>query len=217
MKSNEMLQKEVEAAIRWEPLLHKTNIVVKVLDGVVTLTGLVDNYAQKSEATRASERTEGVRAVIEDIAVRDSISVREGDGEIVSHILNAFKWNWKVPEDKIKVIVESGWVTLDGECNWNSQKEAAEKSVEVLSGVTGVTNNIIIKAAIEDEIEKEAIEEALENNWATRDRDIRVSVDGTAVTLKGIVDSWHQKVEAERIGWNAPGVCTVENELVIRP
>jgi len=215
MKTNETLKKEVEAAIQWEPLLHTTKIDVSAVNGVVTLTGLVDNYAQKSEATQATERTDGVKAVIENLVVRNNISVRDGDGEIVNHILNAFKWNWMVPEDKVQVMVESGWVTLNGEVNWNYQKEAAEKSVEVLSGITGLTNNITIKAAIKDEIEKEGIETAMQNNWAIRDRNIKVNFSGTAVTLKGTVNSQYEKIEAGRIGWNAPGVCSVKNELMV--
>jgi osmotically-inducible protein OsmY len=125
------------------------------------------------------------------------------------------KWNWEVPEEKIKVKVENGWVTLEGELQWNYQREAAKKAINNLSGVLGVTNNIKIKSETHDAIEKKAIECALQRNSSIDDLDIQVDVVGNNVTLSGTVDSFYAKDEAEQIAWNAPGVWTVDNELVI--
>jgi osmotically-inducible protein OsmY len=130
-------------------------------------------------------------------------------------VVNAFKWNVEVPNDKVKVKVERGWLTLEGEVEWNFQKDAAKKAVSNLSGVAGVTNNIKIKSDIEDKIEEKDIERALDRNWSLSDREIVVKVSGTKVTLTGTVDSWYQKSEAARITWNAPGVRLVENNLVV--
>jgi osmotically-inducible protein OsmY len=79
----------------------------------------------------------------------------------------------------------------------------------------GVTNNITIKADTQDEIERKDIESALERNWSLSDREIKVKVSGTKVTLTGTVDSWYQKSEAARIAWKARGVWSVDNELVV--
>ena len=46
MKTNESLQKNVQDAIIWKPLLHAAEIGVIVKDGIVTLTGTVDSYAK---------------------------------------------------------------------------------------------------------------------------------------------------------------------------
>ncbi len=217
MKTNEELQKDVQDAIKWEPLLSAAEIGVTVDDGVVTLTGTVDIYSKKTEAEDAAKNVAGVKAVVEKIEVKyGSTWAKKDDNEIATEILHALKWNWRVPKDKVKVKVEKGFVTLGGELEWNYQKEAAEDAVRNLLGVTGVSNNITIRAEARDLIEKKNIESALGRNWwSMNNSDIMVKVSGNEVTLTGTVKSWYQKGEAARIAWNAPGVRTVDNELVV--
>lgn len=216
MKTNAELQKDVQDAIKWEPLLNAAEIGVTAKDGVITLTGTVGSFAKKSEAEDAAKNVNGVKAVVEKIEIKTFSDLdKRDDNEIATEVLNAFKWNLEVPNDQIKVKVEKGWVTLEGELPWNYQKEAAKKSVSKLAGVKGVTNSIKIKSETQDEIEKRDIESALMRHWSINDRDIQVNVSGSRVTLNGTVHSWYQKQEAERIAWNAPGVRNVDNELVI--
>ncbi len=216
MKKNEDLQKDVQEAIKWEPLLSVSEIGVIAKDGVVTLTGIVDSYAKKLEAEDAAKNVAGVKAVVEKIEIKFSNTGRRGDNEIANDVLNALKLNWEVPNDNVKVKVEDGWVTLEGELQWNYQKEAAKKSVRSLFGVKGVLNYIKIKSETHDEIEKKDIERALARNWTIDDKEVQVEVSGNRVTLNGIVHSLYQKDEAGRIAWNAPGVWSVDNELVIQ-
>ena len=216
MKTNEELQKDVQNAIKWEPLLHAAEIGVSVKDGVVTLTGIVDGYTKKMEAENATKNVTGVKVVVEKIEVKyDSSYDKKDDSDIASEILNAYKWNWQVPNDKVKVKVEKGWVTLDGELNWNYQKTAAKDAVSKLMGVVGVVNNITIKSISKEAVEKEDIENALNRNWSLNAEDIHVHVSDHKVTLTGTVGSWYQKDEAARIAWNAHGVWMVDNELEI--
>jgi len=215
MKNNETLQKDVQDAIKWEPLLNVTEIGVTAKDGVITLTGIVDSYIQKSEAENIAKNVSGVKAVVEKIEVQYGSNGKITDNEIANEVLNAFKWNWEVPNNKVKVKVENGWVTLEGELQWNYQKGAAKKAVSSLTGVEGVSNNITIKSETNDEIEKVDIELALGRNWSINNRDIHVKVKGNIVTLNGTVRSLYQKDEAGRIAWNAPGVWVVNNELAI--
>jgi osmotically-inducible protein OsmY len=130
-------------------------------------------------------------------------------------VLNAFKWHAEITGDQLKITVEKGWVSLQGEVQWNYQKEIAESAVVNLLGVTGVINHIKIKANKHDEVEKEAIKEAIDLNWSLSDRDIEVEVSENKVTLTGTVDSWYQKNEAARIASKAPGVCSVDNQLKV--
>ena len=216
MKTNEELQKDVQNAIKWEPLLHAAEIGVSVKDGVVTLTGNVDSYTKKTEAENAAKNVMGVKIVVEKIVVKfDSSWTKKDDNDIASEILNAYTWNWQVPNDQVKVKVEKGWVTLEGELNWNYQKTAAKDAVSKLMGVTGVFNNITIKSESQDKVEKDDIVDALNRNWSLREQDIEVEVSNHIVTLSGTVNSWYQKDEAARIAWSANGVWTVENELEI--
>lgn len=184
-------------------------------DGVITLTGTVDSYAKKSEAENAAKNVAGVKAVVEEIDIRFGILGKKNDNEIAAEVLKALKENWEVPDGKIKVQVEEGWITLEGELEWNYQKEAAKAAIKNLEGVLGVSNHIEVKASSHDAIEKSAIEQALTRNWSIDEEDIQVLVLGNKVTLTGIVDSVYQREEAGRIAWNAPGVWAVDNELVI--
>ena len=215
MKSNETLQKDVQESIKWEPLLHAAEIGVTAQDGIITLSGTVDSYAKKLEAESAAKKVHGVKVVVEKIEISFGHSWTKNDNEVASEIITAFKWNWEIPNDKIQVKVEDGWVTLEGELEWNYQKVAAKRCVSALLGVKGVTNNITIKSETEEKIERDDIEDALGRNWSIDDEDITVAVSNHKVTLTGTVDSWYQRDEAERIAWNAPGVWNVDNELLI--
>jgi osmotically-inducible protein OsmY len=215
MKTNEVLQQDVQEAIKWEPLLNAAEIGVIAKEGVVTLTGTVNSYAKKMEAEAAAKSIAGVKAVVEKIEVKFSNSFKKSDTDIANDALKAFKSAWDVPDDKIKIIVEDGWAILEGDVTWNFQREAAKKVVDNLIGVKGVTNNIKIKLSTKDAIEQRDIEHALARNWAVNDEDIHVHVYGSNVKLDGVVHSFYQKEEADRIAWNAPGVLSVDNELVI--
>lgn len=214
MTNNEVLQKDVQDAIKWEPLLNEAEIGVTAKDGVITLTGIVDNMVMKSEVENAAKNTAGVKAIVEKIEVAYG-GLKKGDTEIANEILNAFNWYKELPKDKVIAKVEDGWVTLEGELKWNYLKETAKNSICNIVGIKGVTNNIKIKSDSQDGIEKEDIERALERNWAINEKDIHVNIAGNKVVLNGTVHSIYQKEEAERIAWNAPGVLTVENELHI--
>ena len=214
-ESNEELQKDVQDAIKWEPLLNAAEIGVIAQDGVITMTGTVDSYAKKLEAEDAAKSVKGVKAVIVKLDIKfKSEWAREDDSQIASDIIEAAKWNWDIPEDKIKAKVENGWVTLDGEVEFYYQREAIEDLVENHAGITGVTNNITIEES-EDQVEKEDIKSALSRNWLIDDSNIEVHVSNHDVTLTGIVGSWYERDKATRIAWNALGVWSVDNQLVV--
>ena len=216
MKSNADLQKDVQDAIKWEPLLHAAEIGVTAKDGVVTLSGTVDSYSKKKEAENAAKNVSGVKVVVEKIDIHFSSQwATKTDNDVAVEIVNAFKWNWQVPSDKVKVKVEKGWVTLQGEVGWNYQKVAANNAVKNLMGVKGVYDEIKVKSENHDAVEKQQIEKAISRNWSINDRDIHVKVSGTKVTLSGTVHSLYEKDEAGRVAWNAPGVWTVDNDLMV--
>ena len=214
MKTNEDLQRDVQNAIKWEPLLTAAQIGVTAKDGIVTLTGVVDTYAKKTQAESAAKNVSGVKVVAENIEVNYGSSFVKNDTEIATEILNAWRWNWEVPEAEIKVKVEGGWVTLDGKVEWNYQKEAAKKAVINLTGVKGVSNNISIKTESHDAIEEGMIEKAIGRSWID-DSEIEVKVTGHTVNLKGMVGSIYQREEAGRIAWNTPGIWMMHNDLVV--
>jgi osmotically-inducible protein OsmY len=215
MRSNEELQKDVLDAIKWEPLLNVAEIGVTAKDGVITLTGVVDSYAQKVQAQNAAKNVIGVKAVAEVIEVNYGDSFKKNDTEIANEVLNAFKVNWEVPNDRITVNVENGWVTLEGVLERNFQKEVAKHAVEHLAGVKAVTNNITIRSDTTETLEKAAVENAIDRTWSLNTEDIKVNIAGDKVILTGSVNSLYQKEEAGRIAWGAPGVGYIDNQLVV--
>ncbi|RYZ21920.1 MAG: BON domain-containing protein [Chitinophagaceae bacterium] len=216
MKNNQALQQDVQEALAWEPLLKNTQLGVTAEGGIVTLTGTVDSFAKKIEAENTVKNVAGVKAVVEEIEVKfySHLATRD-DSEIASAIVTAFKWNIEIPEDKVQVRVEDGWVTLEGSLSWNYQKEAVQKAVKGLFGIRGVTNSIVIKVETQDEIEEKILLKALRRNASLDARKIAVEVLGTTITLSGTVISSYQKSEAGRLAWNTPGVEHVENAIVV--
>lgn len=216
MKTNEDLQRDVQDAIKWEPLLHAAEIGVTVKDGIVTLTGTVDSFAKKLEAEYATKNVVGVKAIVEKIKIKFLNSVRIDDSALASNVLRALSMNWSVPNSKIKIKVEDGWVSLEGALSSYYQKDAAHHSVNQLEGVKGISNLIKVQPdLLHDIIEKKDIERAFLRNWTIDQRNIEVNVEGNHVTLSGNVGSLYQKDEAGRIARNAPGVVSLDNELQI--
>jgi osmotically-inducible protein OsmY len=215
MKTNETLQKDVQEAIKWEPLLSKAEIGVTAKDGIITLTGTVDSFLKKSEAEDAAKKISGVKAVVEKIEIVFEGMGKKDDNEIAKDVLQVLKMHHSISNDNIKVIVEGGFVILEGELSWNYQREAAKAIASGISGVIYVTNNIAIKSETRDKIRKADIERALARNSSIDEKNVSVYVVGCKVILNGKVRSWYDRNEAARIAWNAPGVVAVENELAV--
>ncbi|HTL07231.1 MAG TPA: BON domain-containing protein [Chitinophagaceae bacterium] len=216
MKTNEQLQRDVQDAIKWEPLLQAAEIGVIVKEGVVTLTGVVDSYIKKIEADSAAKNVAGVIAVIEQIEVvfSEERPVKT-DAEIAKEALHAIQWNNELPANKIQISVENGWVTLEGQLQRNDQKKSLHNAIKNLPGIRGVTNNIEIPEDSASEVNREAIGDALRRNSALHKMHVNVEVHNTKVILSGVVDSLFLKAEAERIAWNAPGVTAIVNNLTV--
>lgn len=214
MKTDVELQKDVQDAMKWEPLLHSAEIGVIVKNGIVTLAGPVDSYAKKLQAEHAARNVSGVRILVENIEVRLPDPRSKTDVDIASEIIAAFNANSFIPEEKISVKVENGWVDLDGEVSWDYLRDITENAVKYLLGVKSIYNNITINPEIKDNIDKQDIEKALDRS-SIDNSNISVSVSGTTVTLIGMVHTWHQKEEAGRIVWKTPGIQDVKNELTV--
>ncbi len=159
----------------------------------------------------------GVKAVANDIEVRLPGSAERTDADLAKAGLNALRWEAAIPAGKLDVTVSQGWVTLKGEVEYAFQKRDAERVVQRLSGVKGVTNLITIKPPVSPTDLKQQIERALIRNAETDARNITVEVQGSKVILRGTVRSYAEKQAAEDTAWAAPGVSEVENYIMISP
>lgn len=216
MKTDLEIQKDVLSELKWEPFITASEIGVAVKNGVVTLSGTVDSYLKKVTAEKAAKRVGGVKAVAEDIVVKTSGALIKNDTQIAEAALNALKWNSAVNEEKIKMKVEDGVVTLDGEVDWEFQKISAQKQIEDLIGVKRIINNVTIKSSIPATDLKLKISNAFHRSATLDSEKIQIETTGSKVILKGTVRSWAEKNDAEKAVWSAPGVNKVDNQLEIK-
>ena len=220
MKSDSELQRDVMTELKWEPRIHAAEIGVAVKDGVVTLSGDVDTYGMKWTAERAVRRVLGVKGLAEEIKVTVPDPYKRTDEDIARSATDILNWNFWIPRDSVKVMVQNGWITLSGDVDWFYQKVFAEDAVRHMIGISGVTNRITIKPPVPTvkafEV-KSGIENALKRNARLlRDADkIRVETVGSKVILRGSVGSWADFEEAEFAAYCAPGVSEVENKLTV--
>lgn len=215
MKTDSEIQKDVMQELTWSPNVNHTHIGVAVADGVVSLSGTVPSYAEKTAAEAAAQKVAGVKAVVEKIEVKLPWDFHRTDEDIARVALETLKWDVQVPNEKIKVSVEKGKVTLTGEVDWEFQRTAASDAVKNITGVTSVTNSITIQSRASSVGVKAKIEEALKRAVEREAHRIKVEVRGHKVILSGKVRSFADLRDVKGAAFNAPGITEVENHLVI--
>lgn len=219
MKTDMEIQKDVMEELKWVPQLNATEIGVAVKNGIVTLSGTVDTYSKKISAEKAAKKISGVKAVAEEIEVKISPYEKRNDTEIAEAVLTALKWHSAVPHEKIKVKVEDGIVTLEGDVVWEYQRASARRAVVNLLGVRGINNFLKVvpgeMVTFSEEKVRSNIIKALHRRAAKDAEKINIETAGNKVILSGVVHSWAEKDDALVAAWSVPGVVWVENNIEI--
>ena len=216
MRTDQQLRNDVLDQLKWEPSIHEAEIATAVKSGVVTLSGHVRTFAEKYAAVRAIERLNGVSAVVDDLQVSLRSEHQRLDTELAHAAVSALQWDITVPDDKIKLTVRDGWITLEGEVMWQYQKSGAERAIRNLAGVKGITNLVMVrprKASVFDVSTK--IKDALRRSAELDAERITVEAHDGTVTLKGTVHSYADRRDAERAAWSAPGVSEVDDRIAV--
>jgi osmotically-inducible protein OsmY len=216
MKTDNQLHRDVLSELTWDPRVTEKEIGIAAKDGVVTLTGSVESYAERWAAERAVERVLGVKAVANELIVAlPSIHVHQ-DTDVAHSVVNSLARDIEVPADKIQARVANGWVTLEGEVAWQYQRDAAARSVRNLVGIRGLTNNIKVKPdPVSTYDVGRGIKAALERRADRTAEHITLSAKGGVVTLSGSVPSFEDRRAAASAAWSAPGVSEVRDELAV--
>jgi len=209
------IKKNVESELNYEPSINAAEIGVAVKDGIVTMTGRVQSYWDKVAAEHAADRVAGVKAVVNELEIRLPYASERTDEDIARAAVDSLNWSVLVPQDRIKVKVSKGWITLEGTVDWQFQKTAAESAVRKLIGVKGVSNLVDVKPRVSKVEVKASIEAALKRSAELDASRIKVETDGDRVILTGTVRSLFEREEAERAAWKAPGVHSVDNRIKV--
>jgi len=212
MKTDSQLKTEIEDELRWEPKINAAQIGVSVDKGAVTLNGAVDTYAAKWAAEDATKRVFGVRSVAQELTVKLLGPHQRNDTDIAEAIVTALKWDVFVP-DGVTARVQKGEVTLEGTVRWNFEREAAERAVRYLTGVTRVYNSIALKPQATASEVKEKVRAALQRQATTDTNSITIETNGGKVTLGGHASSWTSIEDASNAAWAAPGVTDVIDQI----
>ena len=213
------LQRKILDELQWEPSVNPAHIGVSVKDGIVTLGGYVVSYAEKYWAEQAAKRVYGVKAIVDELEIKLPGSDQRTDEDIAAAALNALRSHHHLPAETIKVSVRQGWVELDGQVEWQYQRDAAENAVRFLVGVKGVSNLIAVhpKTSMIDPMNVKAkIADAFRRSAELDAQRVKVDVQGSKVILRGRVRSLAERQEAERVVWSAPSVVEVDNKIVVK-
>ena len=215
MKTDAQVQQDVLAELKWEPSVNAAKIGVEVKDGIVTLAGHVDSFAEKWDAERAAQRVAGVTALTTEIDVALPGSSKRNDVDIARSAESALQWTTFLPKDSVKILVENGWITLSGSVDWEYQRQSASAAVRYLMGVTGVSDQIAIKPRATAGAVKSDIEAALKRHAQADAQKVAVSVSGGNVTLSGQVPTWSERDMARNSAWSTPGVKSVVDNMTV--
>ena len=216
MKTNSQLLRDVRDQLEWEPSIREEEIAVAVRDGVVTLSGHVPSYADRYIAIYVVEHVAGVKAVADELEVKLPWSHARTDTELAHAAVHVLAWHVQLPDDGVKVAVRDGWLTLEGEVEWQYQRGAAERALRTLKGVRGVTNLVSVKPTRISQFDvSQKIKVALRRSADLVADHISVETRDGAITLRGSVRSFAERRDAERAAWGAPGVKEVDDRLAI--
>ena len=218
MKSDSQVREEVIQELRWDPQVTDPDVIgVAVKDGAVTLTGAVSTYGQKYAAVRAASRVYGVKAVADELTVKPAGEPRD-DSDIARAIAHILDNNTQIPEGKVHAQVRAGWVTLNGEVEWQYQRLEVERMVRHVRGVVGISNNIIVVTpkVSADQVQAK-IEETFKREAEIDARNISVAISGHTAKLYGHVRSLQEANTARAVAASAPGIASVESHLVVTP
>jgi osmotically-inducible protein OsmY len=212
---DQALKQKVLDELAWQPGFDESDIGVTVRGGFVTLTGHVRSYAEKYAAERAAGRVTGVRAIVDEMEVRYSSGIDHGDAELARRAFDVISWDLSVPRNRVKIRIEKGWVTLEGDVDWRFQKQAAEADIRNLPGVMGVSNAIEIKPKAQVCNVEQQIKAAFRRNAEFEAENIVITLNGRTVSLTGQVGSYHERTLAADAAWSAPGVAEVHDLMTV--
>lgn len=216
-KTDAHLQRDVLDELEWEPSVDAAQIGVISKEGVVTLTGHVPVYSEKHTAEEVAKRVHGVKGVANEIEVRPSgVHVRD-DEDIAAAAVHALEWDAKVPDEKVQISVEDGWIKAEGKVEHRYQRAAVDRVLRHFHGSRGLSNNIEVASPERLSEIRSVIEAAFKRSAVLNSKNLSVEVEDDVVTITGDVHSHAELAEVERIAWVGGGHKKVQTCVTVTP
>jgi osmotically-inducible protein OsmY len=216
LKSDAQIHQAVKDALLFDPRVLSFEPEVKVNNGVVTLSGTVDNLEARRAAEMDARNTVGVAMVRNHIRVRPTNEL--GDDEVTQRVQRSFARDPLIDRFEIGVTTFDGEVSLAGDVDSWLDWTRAEDVAAGVEGVVDVHNNLRVSSppqAVADRIIEEQIEDELFWSPFVDADEVNVTVVDGVATLTGTVDTWADHswaAENAREG----GARRVHNELTVR-
>ena len=215
MKTDEDLNFDIAAELLWDPAVNVSGLDVSVKDGIATVKGEVGSFAQSDAVASAAHRVSGLRGLVLRLEVKLPPDHKRSDEELRAAALSALHWNSLVPDDKVRVEVEDGWVTLMGEVDFDYQRVSAEQCIRPMVGISALDNKITLKAHADAGDIGLGISAALARHARREAGRIAVEVAGDVVTLRGKVGSLPEHEAAIGTARATKGVSHVVDQLLV--
>ncbi len=216
LHSDQELRRAIIDELSWTPDTDIAEITVTVADGAVTLAGQVTSYPRRQQAIKAAQRVRGVTAIADELMVAPVLD-ELSDTDLARRAAQALDHTVTLPTGAVKATIHDHAITLSGTVTWQFQRDAAERVVAPLKGVTAVHNDIVIDAPVPVDVAhaKSGITSALVRGAHIDAQHINVEVEGSEVILTGVVSSWAERRQAAHAAWSTPGVTEVDNQLTV--
>jgi len=216
MTTDAEIEQSVRSELHWSPHLQTSEVAVKAQNGVVTLSGFARDGGESEQIEDIAKRVTGVAAVANDLLVRGPGETTGSDTQIALAIVHCLKQDLPTLAASVKALVNSGHVTLEGSTEHRFLRDQAEHAIRRVKGVSGVSNNIVVKLRADPDAIKKRIEAAFHKIVEVDCHAVEVEARGCIVTLSGEVRSQIEKQEAERTAAETPGVTEVVNRIRVR-
>lgn len=208
----------IRDALDWDERIDACDVLVEVNGGIVTLSGTVRTYSEKTVAVEDSWKIKGVRRVIDKITV--SPEIRRSDADIATDVFRLIRDDNRLDATKVAVRVAGGVVELSGAVATLAEKEAAEEDAWFTPGVFDVENHIEVsplKVRSDAEIRDDVCTTIARDTRITDSTGIDVIVTGGQVLLQGQVQTPQERRAAEEDARFTAGVTSVRNEIEVVP
>ena len=230
-ETDRKIEAAAEASYNYRTVLEN-NVKVKAKDGVVTLTGTVQDKDERALAADTVENLPGVHAVKNEIVVKSAYP-EKSDSWIALKIRGRLLVKGSVSATNTKVAVEQGVVTLTGIAENSAQKDLTEVYAKEIDGVKSVRNRIEVKervtasdqAAKDGETLGEKIDDAsitsqvkyaLLTHKSTSAIKTKVTTTDGVVDITGNASSEAEKALVTKLAQDVRGIKSVRNGLIVR-